>query len=267
MKFEVTMETKFPKWRIAIEDSSNPYLSVVVKNTKEKSNGFKYFSIEEGCSKLKGIIVSIKKNTPLKIKKYLKNNGIIYFEECSLKIDDILEEIPNKKIIKEGDIFTDIASEIIKAVEENQTMILYEETLEDIKDFENFKNKLSDSLKSLYDDIDFFNNTKIPTKWEDRNIEKYKIIINDLWNAKDESVKILQKVKLGLEDKNSNKAISAKRIIEIWTKNPGIYNKLLEVNKAIDLYNKRFPKNKVEHVDKLTNSKIKPSIKTKYFNY
>ena len=52
-------------------------------------------------------------------------------------------------------------------------MILYEETLEDIKDFENFKNKLSDSLKSLYDDIDFFNNTKIPTKWEDRNIEKY----------------------------------------------------------------------------------------------
>ena len=57
-------------------------------------------------------------------------------------------------------------------------MILYEETLEDIKDFENFKNKLSDSLKSLYDDIDFFNNTKIPTKWEDRNIEKYKIIIN-----------------------------------------------------------------------------------------
>ena len=34
MKFEVTMETKFPKWRIAIEDSSNPYLSVVVKNTK-----------------------------------------------------------------------------------------------------------------------------------------------------------------------------------------------------------------------------------------
>ena len=29
-------------------------------------------------------------------------------------------------------------------------MILYEETLEDIKDFENFKNKLSDSLKSLY---------------------------------------------------------------------------------------------------------------------
>ena len=146
-------------------------------------------------------------------------------------------------------------------------MVLYEETLEDIKDFENFKNKLSDSLKSLYDDIDFFNNTKIPTKWEDRNIEKYKIIINDLWNAKDESVKILQKVKLGLEDINSNKAISAKRIIEIWTKNPGIYNKLLEVNKAIDLYNKRFPKNKVEHVDKLINSKIKPSIKTKYFNY
>ena len=146
-------------------------------------------------------------------------------------------------------------------------MVLYEETLEDIKDFENFKNKLSDSLKSLYDDIDFFNNTKIPTKWEDRNIEKYKIIINDLWNAKDESVKILQKVKLGLGDKNSNKAISAKRIIEIWTKNPGIYNKLLEVNKAIDLYNKRFPKNKVEHVDKLINSKIKPSIKTKYFNY
>ena len=34
-------------------------------------------------------------------------------------------------------------------------MVLYEETLEDIKDFENFKNKLSDSLKSLYDDIDF----------------------------------------------------------------------------------------------------------------
>ena len=146
-------------------------------------------------------------------------------------------------------------------------MVLYEETLEDIKDFENFKNKLSDSLKSLYDDIDFFNNTKIPTKWEDRNIEKYKIIINDLWNAKDESAKILQKVKLGLEDKNSNKTISAKRIIEIWTKNPGIYSKLLEVNKAIDLYNKRFPKNKVEHVDKLINSKIKPSIKTKYFNY
>ena len=92
MKFEVTMETKFPKWRIAIEDSPNPYLSVVVKNTKEKSNGFKYFSVEEGCSKLKGIIVSIKKNTPLKIKKYLKNNGIVYFEECSLKIDDILKD-------------------------------------------------------------------------------------------------------------------------------------------------------------------------------
>ena len=109
------METKFPKWRIAIEDSPNPYLSVVVKNTKEKSNGFKYFSIEEGCSKLKGTIVSIKKNTTLKIKKYL--NGIAYFEECSLKIDDILKEIPNKKIIEEGDIFTDIASEIIKAVE------------------------------------------------------------------------------------------------------------------------------------------------------
>ena len=139
MKFEVTMETKFPKWRIAIEDSSNPYLSVVVKNTKEKSNGFKYFSIEEGCSKLKGIIVSIKKNTPLKIKKYLKNNGIIYFEECSLKIDDILEEVPNKKIVKEGDIFTDIASEIIKAVEQNQIMILTEkikQLMQQIKELE-----------------------------------------------------------------------------------------------------------------------------------
>ena len=139
MKFEVTMETKFPKWRIAIEDSSNPYLSVVVKNTKEKSNEFKYFSIEEGCSKLKGIIVSIKKNTPLKIKKYLKNNGIVYFEECSLKIDDILEEVPNKKIVKEGDIFTDIASEIIKAVEENQIMILTEkikQLMQQIKELE-----------------------------------------------------------------------------------------------------------------------------------
>ena len=111
------METKFPKWRIAIEDSSNPYLSVVVKNTKEKSNGFKYFSIEEGCSKLKGIIVSIKKNTPLKIKKYLKNNGIVYFEECSLKIDDVLKEIPNKKIIKEKKKIKDIVSEIKKAVQ------------------------------------------------------------------------------------------------------------------------------------------------------
>ena len=30
------METKFPKWRIAIEDSSNPYLSVVVKKYKRK---------------------------------------------------------------------------------------------------------------------------------------------------------------------------------------------------------------------------------------
>ena len=139
MKFEVTMETKFPKWRIAIEDSSNPYLSVVVKITKEKSNGFKYFSIEEGCSKLKGIIVSIKKNTPLKIKKYLKNNGIVYFEECSLKIDDILEEVPNKKIVKEGDIFTDIASEIIKAVEQNQIMILTEkikQLMQQIKELE-----------------------------------------------------------------------------------------------------------------------------------
>ena len=139
MKLEVTMETKFPKWRIAIEDSPNPYLSVVVKNTKEKSNGFKYFSIEEGCSKLKGIIVSIKKNTPLKIKKYLKNNGIIYFEECSLKIDDILEEVPNKKIVKEGDIFTDIASEIIKAVEQNQIMILTEkikQLMQQIKELE-----------------------------------------------------------------------------------------------------------------------------------
>ena len=139
MKLEVTMETKFPKWRIAIEDSSNPYLSVVVKNTKEKSNGFKYFSIEEGCSKLKGIIVSIKKNTPLKIKKYLKNNGIVYFEECSLKIDDILEEVPNKKIVKEGDIFTDIASEIIKAVEQNQIMILTEkikQLMQQIKELE-----------------------------------------------------------------------------------------------------------------------------------
>ena len=139
MKFEVTMETKFPKWRIAIEDSSNPYLSVVVKNTKEKSNEFKYFSIEEGCSKLKGIIVSIKKNTPLKIKKYLKNNGIVYFEECSLKIDDILEEVPNKKIVKEGDIFTDIASEIIKAVEQNQIMILTEkikQLMQQIKELE-----------------------------------------------------------------------------------------------------------------------------------
>lgn len=112
------MKTKFPKWRIAIENSSNPYLSVVVKDTEEKSNGFKYFSIEEGCLRLKGIIVSIKRNTPLKIKKYLKNNGVIYFEECSLKIDDILKEVPNKKIIKEGDIFTDIASEIAKIVQE-----------------------------------------------------------------------------------------------------------------------------------------------------
>ena len=70
-----------------------------IKNTKEKSNGFKYFSIEEGCSKLKGIIVSIKKNTPLKIKKYLKNNGIVYFEECSLKIDDILVVKKGEKIV------------------------------------------------------------------------------------------------------------------------------------------------------------------------
>ena len=159
MKLEVTMETKFPKWRIAIEDSPNQYLSVVVKNTKEKSNGFKYFSIEEGCSKLKGIIVSIKKNTPLKIKKYLKNNGIVYFEECSLKIDDILEEVPNKKIVKEGDIFTDIASEIIKAVEQNQIMILTEK----IK-------QLMQQIKELDPDYEFLTEEEI--KKELKNAQK-----------------------------------------------------------------------------------------------
>ena len=76
-------------------------------------------------------------------------------------------------------------------------MILYEETLEDIKDFENFKNKLSDSLKSLYDDIDFFNNTKIPTKWEDRNIEKYKISFEIEWDKnKSNALNDIKKAKL-----------------------------------------------------------------------
>ena len=63
-------------------------------------------------------LISLVKNND-NWKTLLKENpyNLKTIKECSLKIDDILEEVPNKKIVKEGDIFTDIASEIIKAVE------------------------------------------------------------------------------------------------------------------------------------------------------
>ena len=57
---------------------------------------------------------------------------------------------------------------------------------------------------------------------------------------------------------------STKNIINIWN---DAYLEMQNLNKAILNYNKKFPKNQLKTLEELTGLKIKPTVKTKYFNY
>ena len=64
--------------------------------------------------------------------------------------------------------------------------------------------------------------------------------------------------------KDDNLSNIANSIISVWN---NAYLEMQNLNKAILNYNKKFPKNQLKTLEELTGLKIKPAVKTKYFNY
>ena len=89
-------------------------------------------------------------------------------------------------------------------------------------------------------------------------------MINDLWELKDSCVTFLNEIETKKRQRDLKNEIIAKKVIEQWSI---IKNKIDILNKLILRYNKKFPKNQLKTLEELTGLKIKPAVKTKYFNY
>ena len=103
-------------------------------------------------------------------------------------------------------------------------------------------------------------NTKKTLSWNELAKERLADYMGDFWELKD-TVAALPK---NTEILNYGSKVAIKKILVIWEV---AYNKLKELEEAIDDYNKRFPNNKLEHLEELTGKKPTPSVKTDYFGY
>ena len=123
--------------------------------------------------------------------------------------------------------------------------------------------KISKIIYFLDSEIDFLKNPYKPVKWSSQGNE-YKEMINDLWELKDSCVTFLNEIEAKKRQRDLKNEIIAKKVIEQWSI---IKNKIDILNKLILSYNKKFPKNQLKMLEELTGLKIKPAVKTKYFNY
>lgn len=146
----------------------------------------------------------------------------------------------------------------------NRIKILTEEDFKNIKDAKNIASKANKALENLKKDITYLNNAKKPVCWKNNSINTYIVLIKDLWELKDGANKYLADVENKKYKKDDNLSNIANNIINIWN---DAYLEMQNLNKAILNYNKKFPKNQLKTLEELTGLKIKPTVKTKYFNY
>lgn len=142
-------------------------------------------------------------------------------------------------------------------------MLNEEEIINKIKNTKNLSEKISKIIYFLDSEIDFLKNPYKPVKWSSQGNE-YKEMINDLWELKDSCVTFLNEIEVKKRQRDLKNEIIAKKVIEQWSI---IKNKIDILNKLIISYNKKFPKNQLKTLEELTGLKIKPAVKTKYFNY
>lgn len=142
-------------------------------------------------------------------------------------------------------------------------MLNEEEIINKIKNTKNLSEKISKIIYFLDSEIDFLKNPYKPVKWSSQGNE-YKEMINDLWELKDSCVTFLNEIEAKKRQRDLKNEIIAKKVIEQWSI---IKNKIDTLNKLILNYNKKFPKNQLKTLEELTGLKIKPAVKTKYFNY
>lgn len=109
-------------------------------------------------------------------------------------------------------------------------------------------------------DISKIQNTKIPLFWNEKAKEKYNDYIGEFLELK-KTVAALPKDTENLSYENK---AAIKKILIIWEAG---YNKLKELEEAINDYNERFPNNKLKCLEELTGKKPTPSVKTDYFGY
>ena len=146
----------------------------------------------------------------------------------------------------------------------NRIKILTEEDFKNIKDAKNIASKANKALENLKKDIAYLNNAKKSVCWKNNSINTYIVLIKDLWELKDGANKYLADVENKKYKKDDNISNIANNIINIWN---DAYLEIQNLNKAILNYNKKFPKNQLKTLEELTGLKIKPTVKTKYFNY
>ena len=102
-------------------------------------------------------------------------------------------------------------------------------------------------------------NTKRTLSWNDLAKEKLTDYMGDFWELKDEIVSPMDGKSFTAKERET-----INKITSIWN---NAYSELMKLERTIDDYNKRFPNNKLEHLEELTGKKPVPSVKTDYFGY
>lgn len=140
-----------------------------------------------------------------------------------------------------------------------------------IENIDKLAKNINEALPKLNKDLEILKTTKSPKEWKNMSVFTYKTLIKDLWSLKESSHEFLNKLKFGLWDHNKFKDIVpiCGKILSIWSGNQGnVYGKLLEIDKVIDnIYNKKFPNNKLCHVEDLIGIPIRASVTTEEVNY
>ena len=152
-------------------------------------------------------------------------------------------------------------------------MIICEGNVKEIFNIEKISSlskRLEVAINNLDKDTQILRTTKIPKVWKDMSVDTYKTLIKELWSLKESARSLLVKLKYREWDPNKfkNEIPLCHKILSIWSGNKGdVYHRLIEMNKVVDDYNKRFPNNPLSHVDELIGIEIRPSVKTEEINY
>ena len=137
-------------------------------------------------------------------------------------------------------------------------MIFEEEDIAKIikaKDLANIGNKM---LSTIMLDLVKIRNTKNPLTWNDLATQKYKDYLGDFWELKDG----VEKFVMANKSPKTAVIITAQKILSVWNE---AIPKLKELNREIDIYNKRFPNNTLKNVEELTGIELREEVR--YFNY
>lgn len=112
------------------------------------------------------------------------------------------------------------------------------------------RNKLAEIGNSMVPTLKFcitkIQNTKKPLTWNELAEERLTDYMGDFWELKDEVSTISNKTITTKEQEVINK------IISIWN---NAYAELIKLESAIDDYNKKFPNNRLEHLEEIAGKK------------